>query len=249
MHELLIGSAGGFTWWGLAGFGDVPHYLIVGPFVCLLLCIASLMVNASVKSSGVIPKDPDQMGIADWVRFVIESIVELFVELVDSLMPHHHQGRKFLWLVVPVFVYILTNNLMGLIPGMLPATDSVNTNAAVALSVFVIYHAAGFFEVGPGYLKHFWAPPGLGIFMSIPIGALLLVIELFSHGFRPITLSLRLFGNMTGDHIAFATFLNLVPIGVPMAFLMLGLLIGVVQAYVFTLLSTIYIALSTSHDH
>lgn len=248
--NVLLAAADGFTWWNLFGFGDVPHYFVVGGLVCLLLCLGSFAVSASLKSGDpVIPKDPDQMTFADWIRQIYEAVLETFIELVDSLMPHHHQGRKYLWIIAPLFLYILLSNLMGLVPGMLPPTDSINTNAAVAISIFLFYHAMGFKEVGPGYLKHFWAPPGLHILMAIPIGLLLMVIELFSHGFRPVTLSLRLFGNMQGDHAAFATFLGLVPILVPMAFLLLGLLISIVQAYVFTLLSTIYVALATSHDH
>ena len=248
--NLLLGASDGFTWWNLFGFGNVPHYLILGPLVCLILCAGAFAVSASLKSGDpVIPKDPDQMTFVDWIRQIYEAVLETFIELVDSLMPHHHQGRHFLWIIAPLFLYILVSNLLGLVPGMLPPTDNINTNAAVAISIFFFYHAMGFKEVGIGYLKHFWAPAGLHILMAIPIGILLMVIEMFSHGFRPVTLSLRLFGNMNGDHAAFATFLGLVPIGVPMAFLLLGLLISVVQAYVFTLLSTIYVALATSHDH
>lgn len=246
---LLLASEG-FTWWGALGIHEVPHYILLGPLVCLVLCAGAWMVNVSLRSGDpAIPKDPERMNVFDWVRFVYESVLEVFLELVDALMPHHHQGRKFLWIIAPLFLYILTSNLLGLIPGFLPPTDSINTNAAAALSVFVFYHVSGVREVGPGYLRHFWAPAGLNIVMAIPIGLLLGAIELFSHGFRPVTLSLRLFGNMQGDHAAFSAFLGLVPIGVPMAFLLLGLLIGVVQAYVFTLLSTIYVALATSHDH
>ena len=250
--QLLLAAADGhgFTLWGLFGFGHVPHYVILGWVVCLVLCAGAFLVNRSLKSGDpVIPKDPSRMGFADWVRFVYESVLDVFIELVDGLMPHHHQGRKYLWIITPLFLYVLVSNLLGLVPGMLPPTDNLNTNAAAAISVFIFYHFSGVREVGPGYLRHFWAPAGLNIIMAIPIGLLLMVIELFSHGFRPVTLSLRLFGNMQGDHAAFATFLGLVPIGVPMAFLLLGLLIGIVQAYVFTLLSTIYVALATSHDH
>ena len=143
----------------------------------------------------------------------------------------------------------LLSNFIGLVPGFLPPSDNINTNASVAISVFLFYQISGFREVGFGYLKHFWAPPGLNIFMAIPIGIMLGGIELISHMFRPVTLSLRLYGNMNGDHQAFSTFLELVPVGVPMAFLLLGVLIGLVQAYVFTLLSSIYLALATSHEH
>lgn len=247
---LLLASEGGFNVLNLVGLGNVPHYIVFGPLVCLILCVGALLVNRSLASGDpVIPKDPSQMGFADWVRALFETVLETFLELVDSLMPHHHLGRKYLWLLTPIFFYILVSNFLGLVPGFLPPSDNINTNAAVAISVFAFYQISGFREVGPGYLKHFWAPPGLNIFMAIPIGLMLGGIELISHAFRPVTLSLRLYGNMQGDHQAFATFLDLVPLGVPMAFLLLGVLIGLVQAYVFTLLSSIYLALATSHEH
>ena len=239
-----------FTWWGLLGYGDVPFYLIMGWVTAILLVAISLIVNMSLKRPDpLMPKPVEQMGVVDWVGHLFESVVEAMVELLDSLMPHHHEGRGYAWLIIPIFLYILLNNLMGLVPGFEPATSNANTNFAVAITVFVLYNAYGFIKVGPAYARHFWAPPGLPIWIAPAIGVLLLGIELVGHGFRPVTLTLRLFGNMTGDHVAFTTFLGLVPFGVPIVFLALGLLVCVVQAYVFTLLSAVYITLATSHEH
>ena len=250
---LILASADAFTWWGLAGFGDVPHYMIMGPLVCLLLCLGAVAVKISVsRGDQLIPQDPSTMGIVDWIRNISESITVAMLDLVDGLMPHHHEGRGYMWLVAPIFLYLLLGNLIGLVPGMLPPTDSVNTNFAVGITVFVLYNVFGFWSVGIGYLRHFWAPsmPGMaGMLIGLVVGPLLLIIELFCHGFRPITLTLRLFGNMTGDHAAFSTFLGLVPIGVPIIFMLMGLLVSAVQAYVFTLLTSVYITLATSHDH
>ena len=125
----------------------------------------------------------------------------------------------------------------------------MNTNLAMGVVVFLSYNVAGFMENGAGYLRHFWAPAGLPIAMSIPIGLLLMVIELISHAARPFSLSLRLFGNISGDHQVLATFTSLVPIGVPVFFLAFGLLVAVIQAFVFTLLTSVYIGLATAHDH
>lgn len=250
MPMILGEAAEPFTWWGMLGYEHVPFYMIMGWFTALVLVGISLLVNVSLKQGDpVIPKDPSQMGVLDWVRHIFESVVEAMVDLLDSLMPHHHEGRGYLWLIAPLFLYILLNNLMGLVPGMEPATSNPNTNFAVGVTIFVLYNVYGFVRVGPAYVRHFWAPAGLPIYMAIPIGLLLMAIELVGHGFRPITLTLRLFGNMTGDHVAFTTFLGLVPLGVPIIFLALGLLVCVVQAYVFTLLSSVYITLATSHDH
>ena len=243
-----------FTWWGLAGYGSVPHYLVMGPIVTLVIIIVSLLTRAALSAGDpVVPRDAAQLGFAgkllDGTRLVIELIVEQGIALVDSLMPHHHEGRKYLWIVVPIFVYILVSNLFGLIPGFLPPSNNLNTNFAVAICVFVGYNVAGVLATGPGYLKHFWAPAGTPLWAAPIVGVLLLVIEVVGHLFRPVTLSLRLFANMTGDHSAFDIFLGMVPIGVPIAFMLMGLLVALVQAYVFALLTAIYIALAVSHDH
>lgn len=246
---LLASELPSFTWWGAVGlFDGVPHYFIMGWTVAILLIALSFVVNRSVKKYALVPRAPEEMSLGDWIREGFEGLVAYFMELVDGLMPHHREGRRFLWLIVPMFVYILVSNLFGLTPGFLPPTDNVNTNGAVAISVFVLYNAIGVAAVGASYLKHFWAPAGLG-FMGLLIGPLLGGIELFSHTFRPITLSLRLYGNISGDHAVFSAFLSLVPIGVPIVFLVLGLLISTIQAFVFTLLTSVYIALATSHDH
>lgn len=247
---LGAGDAHGFVWWSLLGLGDVPHYLIMGWVVCAVLCLCAVAVKISLsRGDQLIPKDPSEMGVIDWIRNFFEGVTGAMLELVDSLMPHHHQGRHYMWLIAPIFLYILIGNLMGLVPGLLPPTDNVNTNLAVAITVFLGYNLFGLKEVGIGYLRHFWAPAGLGFILAALIGPLLLFIELLGHAFRPITLSLRLFGNMTGDHAAFATFLGLVPFGVPIIFMLMGLLVSLVQAYVFTMLTGVYVTLATSHDH
>jgi F-type H+-transporting ATPase subunit a len=100
----------------------------------------------------------------------------------------------------------------------------------------------GLKENGVGYLKHFLGP-------LIWLAPLLLPIELISHMVRPASLGLRLAGNMTGDHTVLGIFLNLVPIGVPMVFYVLGLFVCFLQAFVFSLLSMVYISMATAHDH
>jgi len=131
---------------------------------------------------------------------------------------------------------------LGLIPGFLPPTDNINTNLAIALTVFVYYHIMGIKAHGvKNYLKHFMGP-------ILWLGPLMIVIELIGHCVRPISLSLRLFGNITGDHLVLGIFSGLVPILVPVVFMALGLFVSFIQAFVFSLLSMIYINLATAHE-
>ncbi len=106
----------------------------------------------------------------------------------------------------------------------------------------VIQNDLGFKEHGMGYLKQFMGP-------VIYLAPLMIVIELVSHLVRPASLSLRLFWNMFGDHLVLQIFSNLTPYIVPAIFIGLGVFVSFLQAFIFTILSSIYISLSISHDH
>jgi F-type H+-transporting ATPase subunit a len=120
------------------------------------------------------------------------------------------------------------------------------------------YNVIGVREQGMAYFKHFIGPmtslPGTSMVSKLAFLPVLLIsvafffiLEAFSHGFRPVSLSLRLFGNMMGDHEVITAFIGLTKLVVPVAFYMLGTLVCVIQAFVFTLLSMIYVALAISH--
>ena len=152
------------------------------------------------------------------------------------------ENRKYLPFVGTIFIYILFSNLLGLIPGFSMPTDSILFNLGIALVVFVLYNYWGIREVGAvAYFKHLLGP----IWWIAP---LLLVIEIISHIVRPISLSLRLFGNMTGDHIVLAVFTDLTKYVFPVIFYGLGTFVCLMQAFVFTLLTMIYIRFAVAHD-
>lgn len=174
------------------------------------------------------------------VKGIFEVLVEYINSLVGSVMGDH--GHEFVPLFASVFFFILFNNFIGLLPGMSAATSNMNTALAVAIFIFVTYNFLGIKENGFGYLKHFMGPMWV-------LAPLMFPLEIVSHLVRPFSLGLRLSGNMTGDHTVLAIFTELVPVGVPVIFYGLGAFVCLVQAFVFTLLSMIYIAMATSHEH
>ncbi len=174
------------------------------------------------------------------LKAIFETLTEFIIGLVDMVIGEH--GRKLTPMFAAIFFFIWINNLLGLIPGMTPATDNFNTTVAVGIFTFLIYNILGFKEHGFGYLKHFLGP-------VIYMAPLMLVIELVSHIVRPFSLGLRLQGNMVGDHTVLSIFLNLAPYGVPVIFYGLGIFVSTMQAFVFTMLSMIYVAMATAHDH
>jgi F-type H+-transporting ATPase subunit a len=151
------------------------------------------------------------------------------------------QGRKYVPMFCVFFTYVLINNLVGVIPGMTPATENLNTTLSMGVFVFVAYNLFGIRENGMGYLKHFLGP----VWWLMPM---MLVLELISHLVRPVSLGLRLANVVMGDHTVVSVFVDLVPILVPIPFYLLGLLVAVVQAIVFTMLSMVYVSLAVAHE-
>jgi len=169
--------------------------------------------------------------------------------------------RKYIPFCFTLFIFILAMNLFGLIPGFSASTDDLPINFGLALVTVVMYHAAGIKNTGLGhYVGHFFGPkfPGKPALWVIPFILLfrifMLGIEIISHVVRPVTLSLRLYGNMLADHAVLMSFMAMVgKFLIPVIFYLMGAFICLVQASVFTLLTMVYINLAvgedSAHDH
>jgi F-type H+-transporting ATPase subunit a len=226
-----------FTWTSLIpGVGHEYAHVATAGIVTGGLVVASFAAKKALGTgdAAVIPAD----------RFSIKGFFEMITEFIAGLvdMVIGEGGRAYLPMFASFFTFVLVNNLVGVIPGMAPATENLNTTLAMGLFVFIVYNAYGLIHNGVGYLKHFLGP-------VLWLGPLMLVIELISHIVRPISLGLRLANVLKGDHTVVGIFLDLVPIGLPIPFYLLGMFVAFVQAFVFTLLSMVYVALATAHDH
>lgn len=209
----------------------------VGGCLCLFLVVVfGCIFKSNLERSGYDPKPVT--GIS--VRNFVEAIAEFARNLAHETIGHGYE--RFVPLVTGIFFFILVCNLTGLIPGFPPATESINTNLPIGLTVFLAYNAAGFREHGLGYIKQFLGP-------VVWLAPLVMGIELLSHAARPFSLSIRLLGNLFGDHLMLSVFTGLTYVGVPALMLFLGLLVAVIQSFVFSLLTCIYISMAVSHDH
>jgi F-type H+-transporting ATPase subunit a len=153
-----------------------------------------------------------------------------------------HRVKDNFPLIATFALFILVSNLIALIPGFYPPTANLNTNVALALTVFAMTHIVGVKEHGLAYLKHFMGP-------ILVLAPLIFIIELIGHLARPVSLSLRLFGNMYGHEIVLMIFLALVPFLVPVPMMLMGVLIAFIQTFVFTLLAMIYIGGALEEAH
>ena len=246
-----------FTWYNLLPEG-LQHSL--GDHTFFAIVAVLLLVLFAAKARGALVKAQDATVPAAELgsRNIAELIVQLIVSQSDAIIGK--AGRKYVPFYGTFFFFILTSNLMGLLPGFGAPTANLNTTIGLALCSFIGYNVIGVREQGMSYFKHFVGPmtslPGSSIISKLAFLPVLLIsvmfffiLELFSHGFRPVSLSLRLFGNMMGDHQVIGAFIGLTKLVVPVAFYVMGTLVSLIQAFVFTLLSMIYVALAISHGH
>lgn len=227
-----------FNWFSYMS-GKVTHenvHVVSAALVVALLSLVAVAMKRYYKQTAnqVVPS-----GKTTLVN-VIESAVEGLNGLLEGIIGP--KARRYLPLIGSLFFYIFLSNLLGVLPGFLPPTDNINTNLACALVVFFYYNVMGIKEQGfKRYLQHFMGP----IWWLAP---LMFVIEIIGHLVRPLSLSMRLFGNITGDHVVLGIFSELVPLIVPVIFLGLGIFVSFIQAFVFSLLSTIYIGLAVAQE-
>jgi len=189
----------------------------------------------SSNDKGLVP--PRKMNLRNFFEVMAESVYGM----VEGAMGEKHAG-KFLPLIGTLFFFSLFVNRIAPIPGFVTPNDTLKTNVGIAVLVFLLTHYYGIKEHGVvNYLKHFAGP--------MPILAPLMVpIELVSHIARPLSLSVRLLGNMMADHKVVMSFFALVPILVPLPFLLLGLLVCFIQALVFCTLTMVYIGMAMEHE-
>jgi F-type H+-transporting ATPase subunit a len=221
-----------FTWASL-----FPYLRNLPPHVSnsiILLIIVILGYRQLKKTEDEIVPD-SKMTFRNFVEIIVENLSGI---IMDTMGP---RGKEFILLVGTLALFILFNNVSGLVPGFLPSTDNVNTTFACSLTVFVMTHYYGFKEHGVKYLKQFVGP-------MWALAPLMIPIEIIGHMARPLSLGLRLFGNMTGDHLVTGIFFSLVPLLIPLPVMFLGLFIAFVQTFVFMLLSMSYFSGAISHE-
>lgn len=215
----------------------LTHCLSVA-MVFLFAIIGGLVFRSAMAKGG-------EEAIVPPSKFNLRNLIEMFADAVLGIaegVMGEKNARRFLPLLGTLAFFIFFSNCLALIPGFIPPTATLKTNVALALTVFTLTHYFGVKEHGLPYFKHFLGP-------VIWLAPLMLPIEIISHCARPLSLSLRLLGNISADHKVVSSFFFLVPLLVPVPFLVLGVLVAIVQTFVFCLLSMIYIQGAVAHEH
>ncbi len=228
---------------------NIPWVMWSVLFTTAILLGSGMLVRnrLAATNGGIVPDE----GLS--VRNVLELLVELLTQLArDNMGP---KWKTYFPLVGCIFFFILISNLVGLIPALDGATSSPAVAFAWAAISFIAHQYVGIKEHGWGYVNHFLGPSlydlkvGEKTYHLRLLAPIYAPIELFSHAARLLTLGLRLLANLFADHTLVAVWVTLVPIVIPALFMGLGLLVSFLQAYVFALLSMIYIGLALEEAH
>jgi len=204
-------------------------------FALELLIVAGLIAFFMIVRATLSVEKPNPL------QQVSEMIHEAIGGQAEQIIGHGYQ--RFQAYVTCIFLFVLCNNLVGLIPGIEAPTTSIMVTLGLAVPTFLYYNYYGVKEQGVvGYIKHFAGPVWWMAWLIFPI-------ELVSHLARIMSLSVRLYANMFAGDLVTLVFFSLIPVGVPVIFLGLHLFVSLIQAFVFTLLTMIYLSLAVAHEH
>ena len=224
-----------FTWVSvIPGLNLLPGHIATSLLVCAALIIFAYLANRQLANAEDLAVPDDSLTLRNFAELLVQGVSDMAEGVLGD------QAHKYIPLYGSFFLFILAANLSGLLPGFSPPTSNFNVTLALGVLSFFAYNFYAFQEQGLAYLKHFVGPIWW-------LGILMIPLELIDNFVRPFSLSLRLFGNMTGDHVVLEIFTDLTKIGVPVIFYALVAFVSLVQAFVFTLLSMVYVSLAIPH--
>jgi F-type H+-transporting ATPase subunit a len=207
----------------------IPSYLILAFLVTIMII---LFFKFSVKNLSIFPNK---------MQHFLEMLYKGFRALIDDMIGT--EGRTFIPALATLGIFIAVANLMGLLPGLGSPTANVNVTAGCALFIFVYYHYQGVKKHGfIGYVKTFAGPEWW-------LAPLFFPIEIISHLSRPISLCFRLFGNIYGEDMVIIIIFSMVPFIAPLPIMAFAIFTSLLQAFIFVMLSTIYLAGAMAEEH
>jgi F-type H+-transporting ATPase subunit a len=207
----------------------IPDHVAMQFVVVLLLTTFFVVVRLGLSVDS--PSAP---------QHVMEGIQDFAGNLARDLIGRHYQ--EYLPYLITLGMFILTSNLLGLIPGLESPTAKPVVPLGCALVTWFYYHFQGLRKNGVGYVKHFMGPVWWLAILMFPI-------EIFSHLARVLSLTVRLFANMFAGEMVTLVFFSLLPIGIPVIFEGLHIGVSFIQTYIFVLLTCVYLGEATAHEH
>lgn len=234
-HMILLPNNPGARYEGV-------HHVFAAAMVVVLLMAMSFYARMKVRDleSALVP--PRKFGVVAFFEMILDALMGMMQGVIGP------EYKRYVPVIGTLALFILCSNLLGLVPGFVPPTDNLNTTFACSIIVFLYFNYHGLRVHGFGHITHLANP--IGKWWGWFLAPLMFPLEVIALSVRPLSLALRLAGNMIGDHKVLFAFAGLVPIVVPLPFYALGLMVCIIQTAVFCILSTVYIGLHTApSDH
>jgi len=227
-HSILYGPVNAL--WHRLGFAwDIPDHVVMALLVLAISCIVFPLASRRISKDNPGP-----------LQHMLELLVGGLKGLLNDIIGHH--GERFLYIIGAFTVFIFVSNIFGLFYFLQPPTSNINTTFALSITAFLYYNYLGLRAHGVGYLKHFMGPVWWLAIIMFPI-------EMIGNFARILSLGMRLFGNIFGEHTATGIFMGLVPIIVPWPMMALGIFGAVLQTFVFIMLLSVYISGAVAEEH
>jgi F-type H+-transporting ATPase subunit a len=206
-----------------------------------LVVVALLMIAVAILKASLSVDKPGTL------QHIFELLYEFFRDTIEQVGIDH--GEKYLPYIGTIFIFILSMNLIGAVPAFEAPTMAPWVPAGLAVCTFLYFNFVGLQAHGIKYLAHFAGPVRFpNPIANIAIILFMLPIEIVSVCIRPLSLTVRLYGNMFAGEQVTNVFLSLTRLVIPVIFMALHIFVALVQAYVFYLLTTIYIAAAVAHE-
>ena len=214
---------------GLEHFAEANLNVIYSWLVMIILLVCAKLAVSGIK---MIPT-----GGQNFFEVLVGGYEDFMVDVMGE------EGRPYFPLIFTLFIYILLMNWLGMIPGMFSPTANINTPLSMALVVFIMTHIVGVKEHGFKYIKHFMGPVAA-------LAPLMVPIEIIGHCARVLSLTFRLFGNILGEDLVVAILFFLAGLYLaPLPMMFLGIFTCFVQAFIFSLLTMLYISAAIEDAH
>lgn len=212
---------------------EIPEHVVMAFFVVFLVALLTIPLRSRLRK-----RDPG------WFQQLMELVTQSLSNMLEDIIGHG-AGRRFLPLIGGFALFIFLSNFIGQFFFLQPPTQNVNTTFTLAIFACVFYHFMGLRQHGIGYFKQFLGPGPPPAWMW----PLMVPLEIVSHLARVLSLGVRLFGNIFGEHMAAGIFFALVPFLVPLPLMALGVFASFMQTFIFIVLTTVYIAGAEAEEH
>lgn len=212
----------------------IPDHIIMGVFILLIIAIGAPLIRKSLSL-----ENPGKFQL--FLEWLIEALTDLMEDVIG-----HGQAKKYLAIIGTFAFFIFLANIMGLVFFLNPPTSNPNTTFALSITAFIFYNIEGLKKHGPGYVKHFMGP-------MLAVAVIIFPVEIISHMVRALSLGLRLFGNIFGEHTVSGIMAGLAApwtgLFVPWPMMLIGIIAATMQTFIFIVLTMAYIGGAVGEEH